>query len=74
MTQASSGPDYGMHLPLHIGCEVALIHVDGDPDRPVILGAVPNADTMSPVTQTEATKSRIRTRSGILIEMEDASR
>ena len=72
MSQASSGPDYGMHLPLHIGCEVALIHVDGDPDRPVILGAVPNADTMSPVTQLDATKSRIRTRSGILVEMEDA--
>jgi len=71
MAQASSGPSHGVHIPLHIGCEVALIHLGGDPDRPVILGAVPNTDTISPVTSGDSTKSRIRTRAGILIELED---
>lgn len=71
MAQGSTGANYGMHFPLHIGCEVAVMHVGGDPDRPIIIGAVPNAETVSPVTQLDATKSRIRTRSGILMEMED---
>jgi len=72
MAQSSTGSNYGMHLPLHIGCEVAILHIGGDPDRPLIVGAVPNAETISPVTQEDATKSRIRTKSGILIEMEDS--
>lgn len=72
MAQASSGPSHGVHLPLHIGSEVALVHLGGDPDRPIILGAVPNTDTMSPVTQDEATKARIRTKAGILMEFEDS--
>ena len=72
MSQTSSGPDYGFHFPLHIGIEVAIAHLDGDPDRPVIVGATPNPDTSSPVTSADSTKSRIKTKSGILIEFEDA--
>jgi type VI secretion system secreted protein VgrG len=72
MAQASSGMDYGMHFPLHIGIEIAVMHLGGDPDRPVIAGAIPNPDTASPVTVADATKSRIKTKSGILIEFEDA--
>lgn len=71
MAQASTGAHYGIHFPLHIGCEVAIQHLGGDPDRPIIIGALPNADTVSPVTNEDATKSRIRTRSGILVELED---
>ncbi|MEZ4339121.1 MAG: type VI secretion system tip protein TssI/VgrG [Sandaracinaceae bacterium] len=71
MAQSSAGADYGMHLPLHIGTEVLLTHLDGDPDRPVIIGAVPNVDTMSPVVDANATQSRIRTSTGILFELED---
>jgi type VI secretion system secreted protein VgrG len=71
MVQASAGMNYGIHFPLHVGIEVAIIHLDGDPDRPVIVGAVPNPETMSPVVQEEATMSRIRTPSGIEISMND---
>ncbi|MCB9592986.1 MAG: type VI secretion system tip protein VgrG [Sandaracinaceae bacterium] len=71
MAQASAGADYGMHLPLHIGTEVLVTHLDGDPERPVIVGAVPNVDTMSPVVDANATQSRIRTSTGILFELED---
>lgn len=71
MAQSSAGSGYGMHLPLHIGTEVLVIHLDGDPDRPVILGAVPNVDTMSPVVDANATQSRIKTRQNILFELED---
>ena len=73
MIQPSTGSNYGMHFPLHMGTEVAIIHLDGDPDRPVILGSIPHRDTASPVVQQDATKSRIRTRSGIEFEFEDDS-
>lgn len=71
MMQPSSGNNYGMHFPLHMGVEVLIAHLDGDPDRPVILGSVPNPATTSPIVMDEATRSRIRTRSGIEIEFED---
>lgn len=71
MAQPSAGADYGMHLPLHIGTEVLITHLDGDPERPVIVGAIPNVDTMSPVVDANATQSRIRTSTGILFELED---
>lgn len=51
-----------------MGTEVAIIHLDGDPDWPVIVGSVPNPSTTSPIVQQEATRSRIRTRSGIEFE------
>ncbi|WP_224240787.1 type VI secretion system Vgr family protein [Hyalangium gracile] len=71
MLQASSGANYGMHLPLHVGTEVAIGHVNGDPDRPVIIGSVPNPETMTPVVEDNATQSVIRTRAGIHVEFED---
>ena len=51
---------YGMHFPLHKGTEVLLSFIDGNPDRPVIAGAVPNPVTSSPVTAANAYKSIIR--------------
>ena len=66
-----AGPVHGMHFTLHIGTEVLLAHIDGDPDRPVIVGAVSNDAKQSPVTNREPTRSAIRTRSGILIDFED---
>lgn len=66
-----SGPEYGMHFTLHVGAEVAVAHIHGDPDRPIILGSIPNEATVSPLTSVHATRSAIRTRSGILIDFED---
>jgi type VI secretion system secreted protein VgrG len=60
-----------MHFPLHKGTEVLLSHIGGDPDRPIIVGSVPNPHTPSPSTNRNATQSVIETSSGIRIEMED---
>lgn len=49
-----------------------LAYVNGDPDRPLIVGAVPNQVTPSPVTDTEPLYNRISTSSGIFLEMEDS--
>lgn len=60
MMQPHAGNDYGMHFPLHKGTEVQLAFINGDPDRPVITGAIPNTETISPVIDANQTKSILR--------------
>jgi len=71
MSQPYAGADHGMHFPLHKGTEVLLTFVDGDPDRPVIAGAVPNAETISPVTAANQTESVIQTGGNNKIRIQD---
>lgn len=72
MAQPSAGAGSGMHFPLRPGTEVLLAFVDGDPDRPIILSAIPNATTPSPVTATSSLKNRIKTASGVVLEIKDS--
>src|SRR5262249_41818744 len=61
MIQNHAGENYGTHFPLKIGTEVVLAFIDGDPDRPLIVGAVPNPIKPSPVTGANPNVHRIRT-------------
>lgn len=71
MAQPYSGPGYGHHFPLHKGVEVLLTHQDGDPDRPIVAGSVPNPETKSPVTGPNLTQSIMRTAAGNEFIIED---
>jgi len=71
MAQPYAGAGYGMHMPLHKGAEVLVGFLEGDPDRPVIVGAVPNPETQSPVTSANQTKARVATSGGNLLSFED---
>ena len=71
LAQPASGAGFGIHFPLHIGVEVAISHVDGDPDRPVIVASPPNTQTITPVNSENATQSKIRTQTGIRITFDD---
>lgn len=71
--QAAVGPNYGMHFPLRPGIEVLITFIDGDPDRPLIVAAVPNPVTPTPVDVGVSTKNRLKTESGVLFEIEDGS-
>jgi type VI secretion system secreted protein VgrG len=71
MAQPHSGPGYGIHFPLRPGTEVLIAFTGGDPDRPVIVGSVPNAVTPTPIADKEAMRHRIRTWSGVVIEIDD---
>jgi type VI secretion system secreted protein VgrG len=71
MIQQHSGPNYGTHMPLKAGTEVLVVFVDGDPDRPLIVGSVHNPVTPTPVTSRNPSMHRIVTASGIMIEMKD---
>ena len=71
MVQPHAGPNYGMHFPLKPGIEVLVAFVDGDPDRPLIVGAVPNPVTPSPVTRPSYLFNKVQTVSGIFMELKD---
>lgn len=71
MMQPYAGQDMGMHAPLHKGTEVLLSFIDGDPDRPVIAGAVPNPETPGPVNDGNQTMVRLKSGGGNVIHMED---
>jgi type VI secretion system secreted protein VgrG len=68
MAQPFAGPDQGMHFPLRPGTEVVIAFVDGDPDRPIIVGAMPNAHTPSPVVAADSNMHRIRSHHGLIVE------
>jgi type VI secretion system secreted protein VgrG len=73
MAQPSAGANggYGMHFPLRPGTEVLVGFIDGDPDRPIIVGALPNAHAPSPVTSSTPTVNRLVSASGVVFEMND---
>jgi type VI secretion system VgrG family protein len=71
MMQPYTGADHGMHFPLHKGTEVLLTFIDGDPDRPVIAGAVPNPEHPSVIRDSNQTMAAITTSGQNKIHIED---
>lgn len=71
MMQPHGGAREGHHFPLHEGTEVAIMCMDGDPDRPVIAGVLPNPSTRSPVTSDNNSNNLILTRSGNTVHLAD---
>jgi type VI secretion system secreted protein VgrG len=49
VAQARAGSYYGSQVIPHVGHEVVVSFLEGDPDRPLIIGTVPNALTMPPL-------------------------
>jgi type VI secretion system secreted protein VgrG len=66
-----SGDDYGHHFPLLDGTEVALAFTQGDPDRPVIVGAMHDSQHRDLVNSGNHTRNLIRTAAGNVQRMED---
>jgi type VI secretion system secreted protein VgrG len=71
MAQPYSGANYGMHFPLHTGTEVALGFTDGDPDRPIVLGSLPNPAKGSPVSSKNKSQNMMKSHTGNGILLED---
>jgi Rhs element Vgr protein len=62
----------GMHFPLREGTEVLLAFLNGDPDRPVIVSALPNTEAPSMVTAQNAAQHVIGTPGGNTVVLADA--
>ena len=71
MMQPHAGAPEGWHFPLRKGTEVVIQFTGGDPDRPVIAGAVPNAVTPSVVVDSNHTQNVLQTGGLTRLEMED---
>ncbi|CAM2879419.1 type VI secretion system Vgr family protein [Pseudomonas fluorescens] len=67
----SAGSSHGMHFPLLKGSEVLVSFLGGDPDRPIIVGCVPNSENPSMVVERNATQSGFSTAGGHFLAMED---
>lgn len=74
MAQPASG-NTNIHFPLDVGAEVAIVHLGGDPDRPLIVGSPPHGQARVSVDvggeKDNRTQSLIESRGGVFIEIED---
>lgn len=67
----TNNQNYGWHMPLNDDAEVLLSCLNGDPNRPIIVGSLPNPDNPSPVTSVNRTQNIIRTQSGNELCLDD---
>ncbi|MFM0305982.1 type VI secretion system Vgr family protein [Paraburkholderia sediminicola] len=65
------GAGHGMHFPLHKGSEVLVAFMNGDPDRPVIVGVVSNSENPGLVTQSNPAQNTLHTAGGNSLVMDD---
>ncbi len=65
------GEEKGSYFPLTGGTEVLLSFIHGDPDQPIIVGAVPNASEPSLLNTDNEFESTVQTGSGNKIRMGD---
>ena len=64
VAQSWAGHQWGVQTVPRVGMEVLVDFVDGDPDRPLVIGVVNNADALPTYTLPEhKTRSGIKTRS-----------
>ena len=66
-----SASNVGWHTPLQDGAEVLISCLNGDPDRPVIVGTVPNPEKTSSVTSQNPSQNRLRTLSDNELTFDD---
>ncbi|GAO98014.1 phage-related baseplate assembly protein [Caedimonas varicaedens] len=58
-----AGNNWGILFTPRIGMEVVVTFIEGNPDRPLVIGSVYNSDNMPPYLPEQPTKSTIKSRS-----------
>lgn len=67
----NSQPPIGWQQPLPPEAEVLVTYINDDPDRPLVLGTLPNADKISPVRAINKHQNLIRTLGANQLIMDD---
>ena len=68
-----AGADNGMHFPLRMGTEVAVAFWEGDPDQPVILGALHNSEGRNLVSNRNPQVNVLHSAGGHFIMLDDGN-
>jgi len=71
LSKPYSGDNYGHHFPLIDGTEVGLLFMEGNPDRPVIVGAMHDSEHPDLVNNLNHTRNVVRTAGGTEWSIED---
>jgi type VI secretion system secreted protein VgrG len=71
LSQISGGDGYGIHFPSKKNSEMILGYVDGNPDKPIGLGLLPDANAKSVSNSENRTENVIRTWGGNELVMDD---
>jgi type VI secretion system secreted protein VgrG len=72
MASPYAGDGHGMHFPLLKGTEVVVGFNGGDPDQPIILGAVTNSENKNVVVDSNAQQNGMKSVAGNIISMNDS--
>ncbi|CAN5439190.1 hypothetical protein BH10PSE19_BH10PSE19_05180 [soil metagenome] len=73
LAQPHSGIDkQGLHWPLAAGTEVLVGFINGDSDRPVLLGALPNANHPGPLNYENSSQYQIQTKGNNYLILDDS--
>lgn len=72
LIKSTVGKQWGMHWPLPGQTKVAIGHIDGDLDRPFILGVLPDELTPGPVTQHNQLKTILHSANNAGVLFDDA--
>jgi type VI secretion system secreted protein VgrG len=70
-SETYAGPNQGMHFPLLKGSEVLVTYIDGDPDRPVISGAMYNEQTTNVTNEHNHELNIMITPAGNCLQIDD---
>ncbi|GAB2896016.1 type VI secretion system Vgr family protein [Paralcaligenes ginsengisoli] len=63
----------GMHFPLREGTEVLISFINGDPNRPVIMSALPNSEAPSVVNSKNTAEHLVVTPAGNMLALRDSA-
>jgi len=68
-----AGSDNGIHFPLHKDTEVLVAFMEGDPDQPVIVGALHNSEGRNLVSNKSPEKNLIQSSGGHFLMLNDGN-
>jgi type VI secretion system secreted protein VgrG len=68
-----AGEDNGIHFPIHKNTEVLVSFVNGDPDQPVIVGALHNSESRNLISNMNPEKNIIRSAGGHFLMFNDGN-